>query len=176
MANTGRPRILDKKKKSLILTILRAWCGRVTAANAVNCHSKTIANTAKRDPEFAEKLALAENAAELIHLGNINKAGMDVKYWRASAWMLERLNSERFGKSTPDVITPSQITSLIVQIAEIILQEIPVAEYRKQILKRFDRVLIESRLFKDTISNPSQLFSLLELAPTAPKQDHNESD
>jgi hypothetical protein len=175
MANRGRRCVLDEKKKSRILALLMAGCSRVTAANSVRCDPKTIFNTAKRDHEFAEKLALAENASELIHIENINKAGRDVKYWRASAWMLERLHPDRFGRSNPDAITPSQIAALIVQIAEIIIQEIPAARYRQQILKRFDRLLVEARLFKDPISNPSHNFSLLELAPTAPEPDNNES-
>jgi hypothetical protein len=171
MAKVGRPRVLNEKKKSLILALLRSGCSRVTAARSVNCHPRTILNTAKRDPEFAEKLALGENAAELTHLDNINKAGREVKYWRASAWMLERLHPERFVKSNPDAITPSQITTLIVQIAEIIIQEIPAAKHRKQILKRFDRLLVEARFFKDPIPNPSLTLPLLEFEPAAPEED-----
>ena len=175
MAKIGRPRVLDEKKKSRILALLRSGCSRVTAANSVNCHPCTILNTAKRDPEFAEKLALGENAAELVHLDNINKAGREAKYWRASAWMLERLHPERFAKPNPDAITPSQIATLIVQIAEIIIQEIPAARNRKQILKRFDRLLVEARLFKDPIPEPFPRVSLLELEPVLQEQDDNDS-
>ena len=175
MANRARRCVLDEKKKSRILSLLMAGCSRLTAANSVRCDPKTIFNTARRDPEFAERLALAENAAELIHLDNINKAGREVKYWRASAWMLERLHPDRFGKSDPDTITPSQIAALIVQIAEIIIQEIPAARHRQQILKRFDRLLVEARFFKDPISNPAPTISLLELEAVLPEQDDNDS-
>ena len=43
---------------------------------------------------FAQKLAVAENAAGLVHLNNINKAGADPRFWRASAWLLERLHPD----------------------------------------------------------------------------------
>ena len=172
MANCGRPCLLDEKKKSLILTLLRKGCSRVTAANSVRCHPKTILNTANRDPEFAEKLALAENASEFIHIENINNAGKEVKYWRASAWMLARLDPDRFGRSTPDAMTPSQITSLIVQIAEIILQEIPVVQYRQQIIKRLDCLLAEARLCKEPIPDSPQEASLIaEPAPAEQESD-----
>ena len=105
MRTTGRPHVLTETKKSQILGLLKTGCGKRTAAAAVNCHPQTIANTARRDPEFAKKLALAENAAQLVHLENVNKAGSDVKYWRASAWVLERLNPDQFGWSEPDVVT-----------------------------------------------------------------------
>ena len=130
---------------------------RVTAASSVRCDPKTIFNTAKRDPAFAERLALAENASELLHIENINKAGREVKYWRASAWMLERLHPDRFGKSSPDTIVPSQIAALIVQIAEIIIQEIPAARYRTEVLKRLDRLLVDAS--SKPYSNPSPIFS-----------------
>ena len=176
MATVGRPCALDEKKKSRVLALLMSGCSRATAAHSVRCHPQTILNTAKRDPDFAEKLALAENASELIHIENINKAGRETKYWRASAWMLERLHPDRFGKSNPDTITPSQIAALIVQIAEIIIQEIPAAKHRKQILKRFDRLLVEARLSKDPIPDPAPTVSLLELEPALPDQDDNDSD
>ena len=79
MATVGRPCALDERKKSRILALLMSGCSRRTAASSVNCHPRTILNTAKRDPEFAERLALAENASELIHIENINKAGRETK-------------------------------------------------------------------------------------------------
>lgn len=173
MPKPGRPRILDKQKKSRILSLLRLGCGRLTAANAVNCHPRTILNTAKRDPEFADRLALAECAAELVHMENINNAGKDVKYWRASAWMLERINQGRFAKLSPSAVTPSQITDLIVQIADLIVQEVPAARSRKQILKRFDRLLLESHFFSDPIPHPNQ-DPLSDLKLAAPEQTNDD--
>jgi hypothetical protein len=176
MAKTGRPHVLDEKKKARILSLLTLGCSRTIAATAVRCHPHTILNTANRDPDFAEKLALADNASELIHIENINRAGREVKYWRASAWMLERLNPERFARANPDAITPSQITSIILQIAEIIIQEIPAAQHRAHLLERFDQVLIAAGLVRHSVPQPSAETALLELEPLTPARDDNESD
>jgi hypothetical protein len=176
MAKCGRRCVLDEKRKSRIVALLKSGCSRGTAASAVGCDPKTILNTAKRDPDFAEKLALAENAAELLHLDNINKAGRDTKYWRASAWMLAHLNPDRYGTSNPDAITPSQMIDLIVQIAEIIIQEVPVAKYRQEVLKRFDHLLAQAHLFSGTIPNAPQKPRLIELSPTVPETPDHEPD
>jgi hypothetical protein len=149
MSTAGRPHALSEMKKSQILALVKTGCGKATAARAVNCHPDTIANTARRDPEFAKKLALADNAAQLVHLDNVNKAGSDVKYWRASAWVLERLNPDRFGRSTPDAVTPPQLAALLLEIADVIVEEIPVARYRTRILKRFDEILKEANLAQE---------------------------
>jgi hypothetical protein len=166
MSTNGRPPVLNETKKSQIIALLKSGCGKLTAAAAVNCHPQTIANTARRDPEFAKKLALADNAAQLVHLENVNKAATDVKYWRASAWVLERLNPDRFGKSTPDAVTPPQLAAVIFQIAEAIVEEIPVAAFRTRVLKRFDRILKEACLPGMAMSVPSQDCSQLESPAT----------
>jgi hypothetical protein len=146
MSTTGRPHVLTETKKSQILALLKTGCGKLTAAHAVNCHPQTISNTAKRDPEFAKQLALAENTAQLVHLENVNKAGRDVKYWRASAWVLERLNPGTFGKTEPDAVTPTQLCTLLDRMAKVVVQEVPAARFRKQLLKRFDEILREADL------------------------------
>jgi hypothetical protein len=146
--STGRPHVLDEKKKSQILALIKTGCGKLAAAGAVNCHPQTIANTAKRDADFAKRLALAENASMLTHLENVNRAGSDVKYWRASAWVLERLNPDRFSKLAPDALSPPQLAGLMQQLAEAIVEEVPVARYRQQVLKRFDKILKELSLME----------------------------
>jgi hypothetical protein len=143
MSANGRPPVLDEAKRSIILALLKTGCGKRAAASAVNCHPQTIANTARRDPEFARQLALADNAAMLAHLQNVNRASSDVKYWRASAWVLERLNPDRFAKSTPDAVTQPQSKMIIQRIAEALVDEIPVARFRQQALKRLDQILRE---------------------------------
>jgi hypothetical protein len=153
MSNSGRPPVLDEDKKSRILDLLRSGCGKAAAARAVNCDPRTIAYTAKRDPQFADQLARAEHKSELIHLENINVAGTQPQYWRASAWFLERTSPDRFAKTNPGIVTQSQMTALVVQIAEIIIHEIPVAAYRKQVFKRFDAILRQLRFL--TVSLPT---------------------
>jgi hypothetical protein len=174
MPNVGRPCVLDEKKKSRILAFLKSGCSRATAASAVGCDPRTISNTAKRDPEFAQKLVLAEAASELVHLDNINRAAKELKYWRASAWMLERIHPDRYAKASPDAVPPSQITDIIVDIAEIVVQEVPIAKFRKQILKRFNRLLFEAQLHADHPPKPSPRLPSPDSTPIAPEtHDHD---
>lgn len=169
----SRPHILDEHKKSQILALLKSGCGKATAAAAVNCSPNTIVNTAKRDPDFAEKLAMTERRHEITHLRNLNRAAKQPQYWRASAWILERTRPDRYGKTNPDVLTPSQISALMVQMAEIVVQEVPVARFRKQVLKRVDALLQELHPAATFQSAPSNTISLLELS-SADCEQHND--
>jgi hypothetical protein len=141
MSTTGRPLALSEEKKAKFISLLEAGCSKLTAANAVNCHPQTVANTAKRDPLFAERLAAAQHAAELLHIANINKAADDVRYWRASAWMLERLRPETFARRAPDSMSLPQLAAFMEQFTTILVQEVPVARFRKNIIKHLDRLL-----------------------------------
>ena len=137
----GRPPVLDDMKKGQILGIVGVGCSRRTAARFVGCDAKTIRNTAGRDPEFAGQLAHASQAAEIEYVRNINQAAKKEQYWRAAAWALERLNPEDFAKRSPGYLTPEEVRTLLDRVGEILLDEIPVARFRKAALKRLDRLL-----------------------------------
>lgn len=137
MAKCGRPAVLDENKRTQILAILGVGCSRLTAASFVGCAVSTIRRTAERDPEFARQLGRAEYNAEINYLKNIRKAANKEQYWRAAAWALERKNPRDFARRGPDVITVDQIASLLAQFTEIVVEEVPVARYRKNILRRF---------------------------------------
>ena len=141
MPKIGRPPVLDQIKKREILAILTVGCSRRTAARYVGCSPKTIQNTADRDPEFAEQLRHTDHVAEIEYLKSIKKAAKKEQYWRAAAWALERLNPEDFAKRPAGALTPEQARTLLAQLAEIVLQEVPVAEYRKRVLKAANRLL-----------------------------------
>jgi hypothetical protein len=145
MPKPGRPQVLTEKKKAEILAILSTGCGRGTAAAYVRCALKTIANTARRDPEFAANLAQRENSPEIAHLTNLNRAGKDERYWRASAWTLERMFPQKYGVRPPDSITPEQLSVLMTQVAEMIVREITVARVRKRVIASFGRLLLQTK-------------------------------
>jgi hypothetical protein len=134
----SRPRILDEAKRNTILALLSVGCSRRTAAGYVNCDPKTIYNTAERDFDFSERLSRAENASEFKLLARIVKAGNDPKHWRAAAWSLERMFPDRFGVRTPETVTPKQLAEFTSRLMEMLVEEIPVAAYRKKILARLD--------------------------------------
>jgi hypothetical protein len=140
MPTPGRPQLLDTPKKNTILSLLTVGCSRTTAAHYVNCDPKTIYNTARRDPEFADRLARAENSSEFTYLARILKAGDEPRYWRSAAWALERMFPDRFGARSPDSVTPQQLSVLINQLMEMLVEEVPVAMYRKKIIERLHRI------------------------------------
>ncbi|MGQ9576476.1 MAG: hypothetical protein ACUVUC_14280 [Thermoguttaceae bacterium] len=138
-----RTPVLDEFKKREILAILTMGCSRRTAARYVGCAPATIRNTADREPEFAEQLRRAESKAEISLMKNIQKAASKEQYWRAAAWALERKNPEEFAPRSPDVVTLQQITQLLAQLQQIILEEVPVARYRKKIIQRIGALTAE---------------------------------
>ncbi len=140
MAKRGRKPVLDEIKKGQIIAMLAVGCSRRTAAKFIGCDVKTIANTAEREPAFAERLRQTENSQEYTHLKNIQDAAKQDKYWRAAAWVLERRFPDDYGRRGPHVVTVNQIRELLARFAEIIVEEVPVPEYRKNILKRFTAI------------------------------------
>ena len=138
MAARGRPPLLDDGKKREILAILAVGGSRRTAAGYVGCAVSTIQSTACRDAEFGRAIRHAEHQSELAYLKNIQTAAKKEQHWRAAAWALERKNPNEYGRRKPDVLTPEQVKSVLAQLAEIVLSEVPVASFRKRVLKRLD--------------------------------------
>jgi len=136
MARCGRRPVLDEIKRREILAILTVGCSRRTAANYVGCAVSTIQNTADRDPKFAEALRHAEHQSEIAYLKNIQKAARKEQYWRAAAWALERRNPEEYARRGPDVITVDQIRLILAEFTQIVVSEVPIPRYRKNVLKR----------------------------------------
>lgn len=142
MAKRGRPPALDEDKRRLVLAILAVGCSRRTAAKYVGCAHTTIQRTALRDPEFAKQLECAEGMAELGYLKNIQAAARKEQYWRAAAWVLERRHPQEWGPRSPNVLTPEEVHQLLAALARIVIEEVPVAAYRKNVLKRLGRMVI----------------------------------
>ena len=141
MGKRGRRPVLDETKRAVLLGILAVGCSRRTAASYVGCAVSTIQNTADRDPEFAERLQQAECQSEIAHLKSIQQAARKEQHWRAAAWTLERKNPEDFARRGPDVITAEEVKDVLAELARIVIDEVPVARYRKSILRRFDALL-----------------------------------
>jgi len=138
VAESGRKPILDEIKKAQIIAILSVGCSRRTAAAFVGCAPGTVRNTADRDEDFAKQLREAENKHEFNYLKSIRKAATQEKYWRAAAWVLERKYPDQYGRRGPEVITLSQIKDLLARFAEIIAEEVPTDEHRRNILRRLE--------------------------------------
>jgi len=132
----GRPPVLDEGKRREICAILAVGCSRETAAKYVGCHRTTITKTAQRDDDFALALAQAESKYEILHLSHINKAATEGRYWRAAAWALERKYPDRYGQSHGQLFSIEQVTQVLSQFADVLLEEVPEDLERQRILER----------------------------------------
>ncbi len=81
----------------------------------------TIRNEANRDRVFAEQLAAAETAIGLSPLRALRSAANTD--WRAAAWLLERTCPERFARRKPDSLQPSEVRTLLDEVANIMADE-----------------------------------------------------
>ncbi|GAB6187417.1 hypothetical protein [Thermopirellula anaerolimosa] len=134
MASTAKG--LDEYRKREVLAILSVGCSRRTAARYVGCSPSTIQRTAQRDAAFADELRKAELKAQILFMKNIAAAARKEPYWRAAAWALERLNPEEFAPRKADLLTADQVRELLAEFAALIVEEVPAAKYRKNILRR----------------------------------------
>jgi hypothetical protein len=130
-----KPGVLDDGKQREILAIISMGCSLAAAAEYVGCAVSTIQRTADRDPLFAESLGRARNNTELDLVRNIRNAAKNEKYWRAAAWALERFFPQKYQSRRPDVLTPEQVAQFIREFARMIVQQLPVERYRKNIIR-----------------------------------------
>lgn len=140
MSKRGRPICLDEVNKREVVAIVAAGGTRAMAARYVGCTAASIRAEAKRDPDFAARLAKAPDVGELGCLESIRKAAKDPRQWRAAAWVLERTRPERYAARKPNVLTFAQVRCFIGQLVTIVIDEVP-ARQRKQILKRLGVLL-----------------------------------
>jgi hypothetical protein len=136
----GRPRVLDDKKKADICAVLAMGGSRAIAATYVGCHPDTIRNTEQRDAEFAAALEAAESKHEVLQLSYINNAGKEGRYWRAAAWVLEHRYPTRYGLRRTNLYSLEQMTHVLSNFAEVVLDEIADDELRRRILARIDEL------------------------------------
>lgn len=143
MSKRGRTPVLDAVKQREILAIVSVGCSRRMAARYVDCAASTISATARREPDFAAQLARAEQKSQLGLIKSIRDAAKKAQYWRAAAWALERMNPEDFGLRGPDIVTAEQMRALMEQLAQVLVEHIPLASHRKKVLHAIDRILSE---------------------------------
>ena len=141
MGKRGRPPVLDDGKRREILAVLSMGCSQAMAAEYVGCSVSTIQRTVERDPLFAESLGRARNTAELGLVRNIRNAANNEKYWRAAAWALERFFPNKYHPGAPHVISAEQLAHVLTQFAHMIVEQVPVARYRKNIIKSLESMV-----------------------------------
>ena len=90
----GRPRALTPEKQDEVIRVLSIGGNRKMAARFVGVSVTTIADEAKRNEDFSDRLNEAEAKCYMVRLGKIH----DSKDWRASAWFLARRYPEEFSE------------------------------------------------------------------------------
>ena len=123
--STSTRSVLDAQKRTQLIGLLTLGCSRRKAAQYVGCAPSTITRTALRDPEFGSQVATAEQNIEIIALSNIRAACKQERYWRASAWLLERRDPDNYGPRPAGILTPDRISQLFTEFTEVILREVP---------------------------------------------------
>jgi len=88
MSNAGRPTKQREVVVQAILETLRKGNTRQASALSAGISYGTMARWCQEDDEFRESVENAEAEAEILHVQNIQLAG--IKEWTASAWWLER--------------------------------------------------------------------------------------
>jgi hypothetical protein len=117
--------ILDDLKKRDICVILSLGGTRQMAAQYAGCSVRTIRNTTKRDPFFADQLAKTEISPEVKFLKNIIDAAKEEKNWRAAAWALERMYPERYARRRPETIPVAQLRDVVEYLVEMAMEQAP---------------------------------------------------
>ena len=143
MTKGSRQGVLDEVKRAEILAIVSVGCSRRVAARYVGCAPSTIWATARRDERFGRELARAEQKSQLGLIKNIRDAAKKAQYWRAAAWALERLNPEDFAPRGPEVVTVEQMHALMDQLAQVLVEHVPIAAHRKQVLRCVEGILAD---------------------------------
>lgn len=126
---------LDPQKQVELLGYLRLGCSRRNAASRVGCCHRTIANIARRDPDFARKLKEAEAESEIACLEKMRDAASNVQHWRAAAWLLEHRLPQRYSLHRHNAITADQFGMLLVEVSSIVVGQVP-AERQAHVVRQ----------------------------------------
>jgi hypothetical protein len=140
MATRGRPPSLDADRRKQIISVLATGGSTATAAALVGCCTRTIYNTAQREPEFKDQMRAARAHDEIKLLRCIDRAAEDPRYWRAAAWKLERLHPERYARRDIKQITVPLVNEFLrSMLTDIVLPMIPDKEEQLKLADCFDQ-------------------------------------
>jgi hypothetical protein len=158
---------LTAEKKRMVVALYASGSSQRAAAQFIACSPTTIARTAARDPEFTAALQHAHQSAELALVQRIQNAGKSPQFWRASAWLLERMNPDDFVVH-PEWVSEDQLKQIITTICEVICEDLPSDKIEK-IQQKFDAMFREQG-FRQAKSWKAEA-SVSEVSPSSPLYD-----
>ena len=163
----GEPVLDDFLKRLIIRGISRGYT-RIKMAAMVGCAVSTIMRTAERDPQFFADLAQAEAAFLNGSIDTLYHSACQEKNWRAAAWVAERLDPDRFGRTPPRSRTIPQMLELIGKLLTRICDQLP--EEQVHLVVEAGRALVQELVDAEVPINLELLFGGLGVLPTAPAQ------
>jgi hypothetical protein len=138
-SHSGRPRALDDVKRREIVALITAGFSIDRAARYVGCAASTIRRESIRNQQFQSDMRRASLSAELSPLQAVREAGR--KYWRAAAWLLERMDPQRFGKQDVRCFKPEQLEATVDVFSRIIASEVSSPQERLRIVQKVEVLL-----------------------------------
>ncbi len=141
----GHPPALDEAKRNRIIALVAGGSSRRSAARFVGCAPSTVTRTALRDEKFAEELAHAEALSQIELMRMVRNAARQDRYWRAAAWLLERVNPQDFTLPGPGCFTVEQFHEIIVAMVDSFSEGLP-AESLRRAMDSLDELTAELRL------------------------------
>jgi hypothetical protein len=163
----GEPVLDDFCKRLIIRGISRGYT-RTKIAAMIGCAVSTIMRTAERDPQFFADLAQAEAAFLNGSIDTLYHSACQEKNWRAAAWVAERLDPDRFGRTPPRSRTIPQMLELIGKLLTRICDQLPSEQVHLVI--EAGRALVQELTDAEVPINLELLFGGLGVLPGAPAQ------
>ncbi len=139
MATRGRPRALDDAKRREICALVSAGASIKTAARYAGCSRSTVYKEASENEEFRERLERAKSTACLTPLQAVRQAYQED--WRAAAWMLERTDPDRFGRSSRRAVGRRELNALTRDLIAIVRDEVDHPMHRERAIARMRAAL-----------------------------------
>ena len=163
----GEPVLDDFRKRLIIRGISRGYT-RIKMAAMVGCAVSTIMRTAERDPQFFADLAQAEAAFLNGAIDTLYHSACQERNWRAAAWVAERLDPDRFGRTPPRSRTIPQMLELIGKLLTRICDQLPSEQV--PLVVEAGRALVQELVDAEVPINLELLFGGLGVLPGAPAQ------
>jgi IS30 family transposase len=134
----GRPRALDKIKRHEICALVSMGSSLEGAARYVGCAPSTIRREAARNPGFNDALRRSSFSAEIVPLQAMR--GFAKKHWPAAAWLLERIDPQRFGKQNVRYLKPEDISHFLQIVGDLIKDEVRDPDATQRVLGKLAEV------------------------------------
>jgi hypothetical protein len=160
--------VLDDFRKRLIIRGISRGYTRTKIAAMVGCAVSTIMRTAERDPQFFADLAQAEAAFLNGSIDTLYRSACQERNWRAAAWVAERLDPDRFGRTPPRSRTIPQMLELIGKLLTRICDQLP--EEQVHLVVEAGRAFVQELADAEVPINLELLFGGLGVLPGAPAQ------